>query len=294
MSDRVASSAFISFTLCAVLALTSAISSATIAAEQQSCYEGLCARLAVAQSCSQPGEAITLQFEGSLAGAGSFAITTYELLTNAQWTLLDNHQIQLNSYDDVLSNDGFVIGGSFSNSIDIDPDSAQRYTLIHRNRSSSLGFFATAVELSLDGDQRCGQMQIDIKPGSCPNPINIDKKGVTPVAIVGTSALDVRSLKLDSIRLEGVTPARYSFEDATAEIAAKASIYDCSTSTSDGIEDLSLKFRTQDLAAALQIKLGRQPFDGEIIALTLTAETTEGSPLNAEDSIQVLVKGKRK
>ena len=35
------------------------------------------------------------------------------------------------------------------------------------------------------------QVPIDIKPGSCPNPINVKSKGVLPVAVVGNSSFDV-------------------------------------------------------------------------------------------------------
>ena len=290
MYDRLAPPALKTFI---ALSLSAGISLPINAAEQQSCYKGLCAKLSVAETCSQPQERIQLRFEGSLEGAGGFSVTIYELVTNANWKCLDNHQIQLTSYDKVLSNEGFVMGGRFDKSVDIDPLMPERYTLIHRSRSRSHGFFATAVELTLDPTNSATSMQIDIKPGSCPNPVNIDQKGLTPVAIVGSNTLDVRNLALDSIRLEGVAPIRYSFEDVTASIPHKSSIYDCSTSSSDGITDLSLKFKTQELAAAIETKLGRAPFDGEIIHLQMSANNTAGEPLcDAQDSIQALVKGK--
>lgn len=290
MYDRVATQALKPFI---ALLLTAGVSLPVSATEQQRCYQGLCAKLSVAAACPEPGEHLRLHLEGTLADTGNFAVTTYELLTNANWTYLDNHQIQLNGYDKMLSNDGFVMGGRFDKSLDIDPLQAQRYTLIHRYRSSSHGYFATAAELTLDPAANCVQMQIDIKPGSCPNPVNIDQKGLTPVAIVGSTTLDVRSLDLTSIRLDGVAPVKYSYEDVTAVIPNKASIYDCSTSRSDGIADLSLKFKTQELAAALEARLGRQPLDGELITLELSASSKAGAVLRAKDSIQALVKGKR-
>jgi hypothetical protein len=42
---------------------------------------------------------------------------------------------------------------------------------------------------------------LDIKPGSCPNPINIKSKGVLPTAIVGTSCFDVTQIDPASVLL---------------------------------------------------------------------------------------------
>ncbi|MHC4725285.1 MAG: hypothetical protein ACYS9V_13755 [Planctomycetota bacterium] len=49
-------------------------------------------------------------------------------------------------------------------------------------------------------------VSIDIKPGSCPNPLNINSKGVLPVAILGTGDFDVQEIDPASIRLADVVP----------------------------------------------------------------------------------------
>lgn len=41
---------------------------------------------------------------------------------------------------------------------------------------------------------------IDIKPQSCPNPINVKSRGVLPVAILGTAEFDVTTIDPASIR----------------------------------------------------------------------------------------------
>lgn len=58
-------------------------------------------------------------------------------------------------------------------------------------------FVLQPVECSID-------IGIDIKPGSCPNPVNIKSKGVFPVAILGTEDFDVDTIDIASIRLAGV------------------------------------------------------------------------------------------
>jgi hypothetical protein len=45
------------------------------------------------------------------------------------------------------------------------------------------------------------QVYVDIKPGSCPNPINLKGKGVLPVAICGTEDFDVKTIDPESILL---------------------------------------------------------------------------------------------
>jgi hypothetical protein len=61
-------------------------------------------------------------------------------------------------------------------------------------------------------------VDIDIKPGSCPNPLNVKSKGVLPVAILGADDLDVNSIDAASTRLGGVAPIRSSYEDVATPI----------------------------------------------------------------------------
>ena len=63
-------------------------------------------------------------------------------------------------------------------------------------------------------------VEVDIKPGSCPNPLNVKSKGVLPVAILSTENFDVHSIDTASIRLVGVAPIRSSFEDVTTPMPA--------------------------------------------------------------------------
>jgi hypothetical protein len=46
---------------------------------------------------------------------------------------------------------------------------------------------------------------IDIKPGSCPNAINLGAKGVTPVAILGSPAFDVTTVDPSTVLLAGAS-----------------------------------------------------------------------------------------
>jgi len=58
------------------------------------------------------------------------------------------------------------------------------------------------------------QVAVDIKPTSCRNPFNVGKKGVMPVAILGTEDFDVTQIDPVTVMLAGVvSPLRWALED---------------------------------------------------------------------------------
>ena len=132
----------------------------------------------------------------------------------------------------------------------------------------------------------CGeQVSIDIKPGSCINPLNVKSKGVLPVAIFGTNELDVNDIDIATIRLSGVAAIRSGLEDIGIPFAAD----DCNFLDPDGIMDLTLKFSTRDIAAALGTVT-----DGAEVPLILTGTLKDGTVLSGEDTVMILKKGKNK
>ncbi len=136
-------------------------------------------------------------------------------------------------------------------------------------------------------------VDIDIKPTSCPNPLNVKSKGVLPVAILGTEEFDVATVDIASIRLEGVAPLRSSYEDVSTPVPDDAEICECSTEGPDGYLDLTLKFSVQEIVEALG-----EVEDGEELELTLTgalAEVLGGTPIEGSDCVIIIAKdGKEK
>jgi len=138
------------------------------------------------------------------------------------------------------------------------------------------------------------EVPVDIKPQSCPNPLNVKSNGVLPVAIVGTDELDVTIVDPASVRLIGVAPLRGSYEDVVTPFEpylGKESQYDCTEEGPDGYLDLTLKFDIQEIVAALG-----DVNDGDVIALTLTGNLYEeynGTPIVGEDVVIILKKGKK-
>ena len=132
-------------------------------------------------------------------------------------------------------------------------------------------------------------VEVDIKPGSCPNPLNVKSKGVLPVALLGTDGFDVRDVDPLTLRLEGVAPIRSAFEDvatALAPLEDKEECYlDCNDLGPDEFEDLTLKFYRQEIITALG-----EVEDGQCRTLTLTGELYDGTPIEGEDVILILGK----
>ncbi len=141
------------------------------------------------------------------------------------------------------------------------------------------------------GVQEDVEVQIDIKPTSCPNPLNVKSKGVLPVAILGTDTFDVTDIDPSTILLEGVAPLRWSFEDvATPYGAIPENCDDCTTDGPDGFMDLTLKFDKQEIVAALG-----EVEDGDCKVLQLTGNLKEefgGTAIAGVDYVVILKKGK--
>ena len=111
------------------------------------------------------------------------------------------------------------------------------------------------------------------------------KGGLLPVAILGVESFDVTEIDVSSLLLEGVAPLRHNLEDVAAPVV-NGEECECTTAGPDGIMDLALKFRKQDVAMALGFVT-----DGDVLALTLTGTLLDGTPFEASDCI--IVRGPR-
>ena len=134
--------------------------------------------------------------------------------------------------------------------------------------------------------QELSTLLLDIKPQSCPNPINTKSKGVLPAAILGTGDFHVTDIAVASIRLEGVAPIRSSVEDVSTPVFDPQDDCECNEEGSDGFDDLTLKFDTQEIVNALS-----DISDGDVVELTLTGELLDGTPIEETDCIVVLDRG---
>lgn len=152
---------------------------------------------------------------------------------------------------------------------------------------------------------------LDIKPNSCPNPLNLkaardvatdfaktdlpdedvsrEPGGVVPVAILGTDDLDVENIKISSLRLEGVEPLRFDYEDVATPVRdGPGDGCECTTERGDGLMDLTLRFGKRDIIATIDED---SVSDGDYLMLQLTGEMNDGTPLAGGDCVVLRLKG---
>ena len=130
------------------------------------------------------------------------------------------------------------------------------------------------------------EVAVDIKPGGCPNPVNVKSRGVLPVAILGTEQFDAGMIDPTSIRLGQVAPIRSNYEDVAAP-SLQISDSNCIETGLDGFVDLTLKFNTQEI-----VETFGEVSNGELIGLSLTAVLFDGTPIAGAD--HVLIRGRHK
>ena len=132
------------------------------------------------------------------------------------------------------------------------------------------GHFAITAQASkLFGEQGPTTMTIDIKPGSPENIVRAGAKRVIPVAILGSSDLDVIGINPRTIRLNGVDIMLVGKSDKS--LCHQADIND------DSYEDLVCDVRTT----------GYKIVEGEY-TIILKAGTYNGESLRGEDRIRIV------
>ena len=146
------------------------------------------------------------------------------------------------------------------------------------------------------GQWRDGTVKIDVKPGSCPNPINVKSGGVLNIAILGTSAFPVDDLVPESVRVwrnvngdyigGNVEPLRHSYGDtATPFYPTPGEDICCHDSAGDGIVDLNVQFDKQALIDDLELK---EIADDTTRYLRVTVLDDKGNELEGKNCVLIL------
>jgi hypothetical protein len=129
------------------------------------------------------------------------------------------------------------------------------------------------------------EVAVDIKPESCPNPLNLGSRGMLTAAVLGSADFDVSSVDVATIKLVGVGPIRSSIEDVAGPVP-DGNECACSEEGPDGYDDLVLKFKTQEIVGTL-LDVEGELVDGEEWAFTVTGELLDGTPIEGTDCVMV-------
>lgn len=147
------------------------------------------------------------------------------------------------------------------------------------------------------------EVAVDVRPGSCPNPLEVTAKGVLPAAILGSANFDVTQVDPASILLfradQGdpakVSPLRWASEDVATPyepFIGKTDADQCTAAGADGFPDLTMKFDTQAVVETLGDVSHR-----EAVVLKLQADLLPeygGSSVVGEDVVLILKPKTRK
>jgi hypothetical protein len=132
-------------------------------------------------------------------------------------------------------------------------------------------------------------VNVDIKPGSCPNPLKLKCKGVLPIAILGTDELDVSTIDPNTIMITreviegGVPLIQYNYEDVGTPF--KGEPCECHDLNGDGYLDITLKFSLEELIEGLMLN---DIEDRGTVPLIITGGTYDGTSIRGEDCAWIL------
>jgi hypothetical protein len=140
---------------------------------------------------------------------------------------------------------------------------------------------------------------VDIRTGACPNPFNRNGRGVLPINVLGTADFDVTQIDLSTVvlsRADGVggsvapnegPPGPHSvYSDTGTPFDGEAC--DCHHAGADGIMDLRMKFRTDEMVAALE--LDSLP-EGTDLELVVSGTLMDGTDFAGSDCVRIVPPG---
>jgi len=115
------------------------------------------------------------------------------------------------------------------------------------------------------------KIDIDVKPGGNPNNINMESKGVVPVAILTKDGIDADTVDPATVTFAAAKPVRWTKEDVDG----------------DGDLDLLFHFKTQEL------EFTEESIEATQFDATLEGETTDKRKIVGTDEVRIVPKGKK-
>ena len=141
-------------------------------------------------------------------------------------------------------------------------------TWVYDGNTYSLSI-ATSSDITVEvvGSSDTIELEIDIKPGSVQNNINLKSMGVVPVAVLTTDNFDAATIDPATVEFAGAVPKRWKLMDV-----------DC-----DGHDDMMFLFKTREL------ELNQDSTEATLTVQSLTREEVSGT-----DEVQIVPSKKSK
>jgi len=140
-----------------------------------------------------------------------------------------------------------------------------------------------------------------IKQGACPAPLNRSSHGVLPVVLPGEGDFDVARIDLSTVLLsradciggaavpnDGPPGPPILFQDLNHPYDGPGPCSCSVNQSSDGLTDLVMKFRTDDLVSALE--LDSLP-PGTVVEVVLSGTLDDGCEFTAHDCVRIVGRG---
>ena len=125
------------------------------------------------------------------------------------------------------------------------------------------------IDNDCDGDiDEVTDIEIEVKPDSDVNPLNLNGNGVVPIALIGSANLDVTQIDVSTVTA-----------GATGVEASPVHGGHIEDVNGDGIDDIVFHFREGDLEIIGSAK--------QVVALFLNAAGTDGEPLSGQDEVRI-------
>lgn len=201
--------------------------------------------------------------------SGSDGVFFGGVTSTSPWTGVDHSNLYIDGNTINSGGHGVTFWGSFGTNKVMTCNNTVTVPTGYMHVGVWWGTYDGPYGLDTDGDgiPDCNDIEIDIKPGSYPNSINPNSKGVIPVAILGSASFDVTDVDVTSLEFgpNGAAPVH----DLTDPDVYAEHLQDVN---GDGFVDLVSHYRTQDTGIVA----------GDTVACLTGGKTTD--PLN--DTIQ--------
>jgi uncharacterized membrane protein len=171
------------------------------------------------------------------------------------------------AYYDAVGGHGFLYSRGIFTTIDV-PGAVYGAAYGINNSGRIVGYYVDTIQgrHGFEASPVPEPVSIDIKPGSYPNGINLESRGVVPVAILTTAEFDASTVDPTTVRFAGAPAIKRTMEDVNH----------------DGYLDMLLTFDTQELNV-----------DTDSTEATLTGMTDDGIEIIGTDSVNIVPKGRK-